>query len=746
MASSRSREARKRRRAAEFGAQPREQQQQQQTVDPSVTAQSDCEAIADDLRTDIDELIRRIEGLLRKHDPLDLITPIATWTQVTPISEQNSKESASDDSQPFSQADLEYALSFALALPDPAEPEPVTPAIVNEFGELLVELRTRAPLHTLFDAASELQGMVRTWTTSVRGDNYWPIGRRICQGLFAGTETFMLERLTFGPNDVLRFADRVDATLLERFRNAVEQIGKHLLRMKQTLTELASKQEHLGVPPSDLLAALVPMIHAAHASDIEQLPEKLAVVEQKDIFEVVPTDETERRIAQRLAVRFGENRTFLEGHPDRRGWPLGETLVRERPFVCRDGKFYALAFVTFKQSARMIVESLLKEIDPTYFRLTYLPLRDKFLEQEIGRLMGSWFGSSNVYEGLYYSINEGGVVTRYELDCLVSFGDVILLVEAKAGALAPRARRGDLGRLKGDLNGLIEKAHRQAERALSHLRSTSRARFTDKRNREVFVADRARTSRVISVNVTLEDLTPIAPNVSKFFPPEGGATSVLRWTVSLADLMVIRDIIPSPTAFLHYLHRRDMMRRGPEVRCGDELDLMMLYLQQGLWIEEDDFGHGKVMFVAIDGSFTNALNDYYARVDNGLSATKPKLELPKELGELLAAVDRSPRRTGPSLMFSLLDCADEARRMASEKIRCLEQLHEDDGRPHSLSLGLADGVVLLACGKRLMTQEEARVWARGWLSKQDVKVAYVSSWVHPLETAKPHTWKFDRKT
>lgn len=750
MPSSRSREDRRRRRAAALGVRPSEPRQ---SGDPPMGALGEPGEISGRLRTQVDELIGELEGLLRKHDPLDLIAPIATWTQVTWMGEERPIGDAAGYRPPFQQADLEYAISFALALPESAAPEPVTPAAIKRFGELLEELRLKAPLHGMIGAgmaqseprAFELQGMMRDWTTSVRGDNYWSVERRICEGLFAGAENFMLEKFRFGPRDVIRFADRVTKVIVERFRNAVEQVEDHLRGLTDTLSMLASMPEHQGKPAQDLLAALGPALHSAHAPDIERLPEKLGVVEKRDIFEVVPIDETERRIVEQLALRAGENTAFLEKVPKWRGWPLGESLVRKRPLVYAGGRFYALAFATITQSLRTIIESLLEKADQAYFEKKYAPLRAKFLEHEVGQLMRTWFGSSNVYEHLYYSLSEDGVNKRCELDCLARFGDVLLLVEAKAGSLAPKARRGEFGRLESDFKDLVEDAHRQAERAMYYFRSTPRPKFTDTRGREVLVLDRGRTTRVVSVNVTLDNLSPIAPNVSRLFPPEDHATSALRWTVSLADLIVFQDILPSPTAFLHYLHRRDEMRRGPAVRCVDELDLLMFYLHQGLWIKESDFGPGKVMIVTIDGSFTRALDDYYARVANGLSGTKPGLKVPDELTQLLVAIDRSPRAAGPSLMSSLLDCADDAKRTTSEGIRDIEQKYEADEKPHTVSLGpIGECMILLACGRGLMAQEEARSWARRWLSKADVNVAYVSSWVYPLATAKPYTWRFTR--
>ncbi|WP_437592875.1 hypothetical protein [Sorangium sp. So ce1000] len=697
-------------------------------------------------------MIAQLEALLRKYDPLDLIAPIATW-QVTGVGDRQPDEETSRSEPLFHQSDVEYALSLALASPYPEAAEPATPDAKSRFAELLTELREKASLHNMFSAmsvqsgeASALQFIMRSWSLFVRGSSYWPFERRICEGVFSGVDSFLREKAGFSSIDFLNFCDRVQRDIEERFSSTVETAHQLLLKMAQTLSSLAPAPAYQTLSNDKELDSLESQVRAMHAADVDTYIEKRALVERKEIFEVTLDGEIHKRIVEQFALKFGDNRDFLEKVPKSRGWPLGPTLVRERPLVRVGERVYAMAFLTLTQSARSIIESLIQRLDPNYFENRYLRHRDRFLEKETVQVMRAWFGESNVYESVYYDALEDGVVKRCELDCLVRFGDVLLLVEAKAGALAPPARRGEIGRLKSDLKKLVVNAHRQAARALSHVHAAQGAVFSDKEGNRLTEVVWSKMSRAFSVNVTLDDLSPVAPNLSRMSAVDGwGDASVLRWTVSLADLLVIQDMLPSPVSFLHYLHRRDVVRHGPELNSSDELDCLMFYLNQGLWINEGEFGPGKVHTVMLDGSFTNELDEYYVRTRCGLPVAKPGLKVPDKLRELVASVDRSPRAAGPSLVFTLLDCDEEGRRKASELIQEIEDRYEQDGKGHSCTIGPIDGaMVLLACGSGMVSQDKVRAWARRWLSRSGIKVAYVLSWVYPLAQSKPRSWKFAR--
>lgn len=169
-----------------------------------------------------------------------------------------------------------------------------------------------------------------------------------------------------------------------------------------------------------------------------------------------------------------------------------------------------------------------------------------------------------------------------EGDGLFLIDDVAIIVEVKAKSIAPQARRGDVKRLQTDLKATLGDGCDQAKR-LEQLISANQGIWLGNRS----WLDLSHIREIRCIVAVLDDIGPLgtalddlkmAGIVSETDPP---------WVVSLHDLATIAQVSDRAGEFLLYLRRRTSSDVTTHYRAVDELDLYMLFLEGGLYVEPD---------------------------------------------------------------------------------------------------------------------------------------------------------------
>jgi hypothetical protein len=237
----------------------------------------------------------------------------------------------------------------------------------------------------------------------------------------------------------------------------------------------------------------------------------------------------------------------------------------------------------------------------------YQAHRGKVLERRISENFARVIPGAQSWEGFEYFVpanpdEAAGDPASYsklvEGDLLAVKDDVAVIVEAKAVALAPKARAGYKGRLRSDLTRIVKDASDQARRLKSILEKDGgfRTRSND-------WVDLAEVREIHTIAVSLDDLTGVATTTQELVL--AGLLDPLDapWTVSLHDLELICDLVDLPSEFLLYLRRR----RDPETTvyytAPDELDLFLYFLDTGLYVEPDPRrAHKELHYVKVRAS------------------------------------------------------------------------------------------------------------------------------------------------
>jgi hypothetical protein len=276
-----------------------------------------------------------------------------------------------------------------------------------------------------------------------------------------------------------------------------------------------------------------------------------------------------------------------------------------------------------------------------------------------------------------------------ELDGLVILDRTAIVVEAKAAGLTAPSRRGAPDRLRDELKDMVAKAGAQLARARRLLTSGTEVHLRTQDQGER-ILDTSRIRRVFLLAVTLEDLSFVAATIwdlihSGLLPSDEEPPLV----VSLHDLEIIAEVNEFPALLLHYFVRRQGINRMALVRAGDELDLYMHYLRQGLFYEHihDEDEPPDVLFLT---SQTDELDAYYLWKE-GLRTTAapmPRQKMHRELRRILDGLDDERPEGFSEASLMLLELAGDERDRVARTVVQQKRRSAKNARFHDLTVGL----------------------------------------------------------
>lgn len=169
-----------------------------------------------------------------------------------------------------------------------------------------------------------------------------------------------------------------------------------------------------------------------------------------------------------------------------------------------------------------------------------------------------------------------------EADALFLIEDVAICVEVKGRSVSSQARGGHVQRLSADLRATVGDATDQALR-LEELIRTNGGLWREDQT----WLDLSNIREVRSVAVCLDDMGPLATALDELVRANVLGSERFPWIVSLHDLAIIAEVLDRPAEFLLYLRRRTESEVSLKYRALDELDLFMLFLAGGLFVEPD---------------------------------------------------------------------------------------------------------------------------------------------------------------
>jgi hypothetical protein len=206
-----------------------------------------------------------------------------------------------------------------------------------------------------------------------------------------------------------------------------------------------------------------------------------------------------------------------------------------------------------------------------------------------------------------------------EVDGLVVFEDLAIVVEGKGSRLSFQAHRGDIKRLKSEMEDGAQEAWEQGARARNFILRGGDAVFHDSADVEIRIPAGS-VREVIIVNATLHELGGHAPQIGRLRSLGLFPKGELPWSVYINDLRVIAETCGNAAVFLHYIRWRGRLPLGDRIVVSDELDLW------GCYLNGERFGTLPNSGKWIVGNSTTDLDAYY----DGLVGRAPKRARPEK--------------------------------------------------------------------------------------------------------------------
>lgn len=291
-----------------------------------------------------------------------------------------------------------------------------------------------------------------------------------------------------------------------------------------------------------------------------------------------------------------------------------------------------------------------------------------------------------------------------ESDALFTIADVAVCLEVKGRSVAEPARRGDLPRLQTEVKNIMGSGAQQARRLETLIRANGGVWDAHR----VWV-DLSHVREIHTVVAGLDYFGPLGVALGDLAESELVGEGAVPWIASIHDIDVIGRVVDRPTEFLLYLRRRTETGVTRHYRGSDELDLFMLFMNGGLYVEDDPDEvhrqhprtspptrtarqrHERAARPTLVGTFTDSLDAwmYWVEGSSPDKAEKPVFSVEREAADLVdfLAADAKPGwlRIGADLLG--LDGRTQRRLFA--KIQDAVGKSRADSRLHSLVQGFA---------------------------------------------------------
>jgi hypothetical protein len=272
--------------------------------------------------------------------------------------------------------------------------------------------------------------------------------------------------------------------------------------------------------------------------------------------------------------------------------------VWRRPFVALEDDS---VFAALPQMALSFPFAMMEGLMKGHPRLqkAYEDARADYLEAVIAEIIRRAMPSAEVYEHVVWTNPETG--RTYENDVVALVGNTIFVFEAKAGRIADAARRGGALSLERNFKELFVEPGEQAWR-LQHYLDTygSRALLQLKKTGQAVYLHLERKKIVYRFSVCIEHFAALT-STKHYLRDLGLVTDTTAWApvLSLGELQLIERFLDTEISFFHYLTRRATIEELMDFD-GDEMDLLSMYLTNGLSIDKAALGGRKVTFLNAD--------------------------------------------------------------------------------------------------------------------------------------------------
>lgn len=340
-----------------------------------------------------------------------------------------------------------------------------------------------------------------------------------------------------------------------------------------------------------------------------------------------------------LAFERGEDSDFFANGPYS-GTPFRTLPARKKPLIRLGGDYYAVDPCFIRDAGyRALLWNLLR-IKPDY-KQKFDERQKTLSERAFLDICDAQLKEATFHLEVYYK--DSTTKQWVENDALILIDDVLMLVEAKAGAAATIASPClDFARHVRAVQDLVIKAYTQCKRFFEYLNSEEEAPIFKKVNNRYVECDRLRRSDyrlMLPISLTVESFSPFSTMCKEL--PE--ITPILGkhafFSLSIDELFVLKRFLPTMGELAHYLEVRQAVAAIKNVHLIDEFDHLGAYIKKNRF-DLDLVGRRSELNAEMliwDG-MSEVVDRYFEQQDWGTVAP-PAQNYPSEVIKLLCALD-----------------------------------------------------------------------------------------------------------
>lgn len=319
--------------------------------------------------------------------------------------------------------------------------------------------------------------------------------------------------------------------------------------------------------------------------------------------------------------------------------------------------------------------------DDASYRSTALDHRGHFAESFAAERLALVFGSHRVFKNVEIYKSKGK--TLGEIDVLVTFGDRVVIVQAKSKRLTLEARKGNDRALRDDFKKAVQESVDQAYLCSEWLCDQSvRLRCRDGRQVELPMRPRA----VFPISLVADHYPALAFQARQFLKTKSTDRIVSPLVADVFALDAMSEFLRSPLRFLSYLRVRALF--GEKIMAGHEHMILSYHLKSNLWFESDL----DLAMIADDVSSELDIAMGVRREGIPGNATPDGILTRFEgtpFAHILSEIEDKEESAAIGLGFMLLELGQDAVEKINESIReVLMRSARDDGL-HNMVIGIS---------------------------------------------------------
>ena len=619
------------------------------------------------------ELLNSLVGRFRDLHPPQIVTILSNYGLQRMVTDAGVSEQSLVD---IGQHHVELEQAIALTLPqDEWGRRTVTPDVIQAVIDEIVELADAYQIMRLSrlekerdqqqQAVLSLQGRLRANTQCVRNWGYRTAMVDVSTELYGPLDSGLHSYYGFSATDLIEVINAIMTIIEERANNRWTTM-KGVFRSRN-VRQLVHRyfaqfpdvdgdpEEFLGNLPKDVSLNGVKSFLMAHA-DTKLF--QLFLFDCDSIAEVSGRSiEVVRRVLDIISMRPGD---------------LGEESVND---FFLDNPIWTKPGIIFNTKCMFpMPQAILSHIHAIMRRLAkQANLNDKlhqqratFLENKIGATIQRIFPTEN------FSLNakwnyEG---TRYETDLVGQVDRVVLIVEAKSGALTVQGLRGAPGRVKRHVHDLVVGPAEQSARLEQLISQAKSGKTAAIETISSLGLEPDKVDTVIRISVTLDDFSMMAIaerelKAAGWVPPE----LRLAPTLNITDLVCVAEILSEPVYFLHYFAERGRIQNIIEL-ISDEMDLLGFYLETGFNVDERKLEGSPLVTTGL----SQRVDHFYNSADAGVEVKKPRPKIHRTLERIVLQIQSRHREGWTTKALDLLRIGNlEEQRAVYRKIEKLRK-------------------------------------------------------------------------